>query len=177
LYTVTKSAASFDARVVVRALRFERGSPDQLIVAIGTHTRPVSQTDAFRHGGRCRRGNVLLHLGKEARRLDHADERLLGFRRRGTRRSGSGAFDRRRLERDLRGVLALHHRAYAGGGGETLDLLPPTTGFVTVHVRLGVFGTSIGNTSGYPFHAGVRPEFSDENSQPAGDFTDPSTRP
>ena len=55
--------------------------------------------------------------------------------------------------------------------------VPPTTGFVTVQVRLGVLGTSTGNTSGYPFQAGVRPEFSDENSQPAGDFTDPSTKP
>src|ERR1019366_525469 len=54
---------------------------------------------------------------------------------------------------------------------------PAATGFVTAQVRLGVFGTSTGNTTGYPFHMGVLPEFSDENSQPAGDFTDPSTRP
>src|ERR1700733_8078697 len=55
--------------------------------------------------------------------------------------------------------------------------VPPASGFVTVHVRLGVLGTSSGNTTGYPFHVGVRPNSSDENSQPAGDFADPSTRP
>jgi hypothetical protein len=54
---------------------------------------------------------------------------------------------------------------------------PAATGFVTVQVRLGVPGTSTGNTSGYPFQYWVRPNYSDENSQPAGDFTDPSTRP
>src|SRR5438552_297619 len=54
---------------------------------------------------------------------------------------------------------------------------PAATCFVTVQVRLGVPGTSTGNTSGYPFQYGVRPNSSDENSQPAGDFADPSTRP
>src|ERR1700681_209449 len=54
---------------------------------------------------------------------------------------------------------------------------PAATGFVTVQVRLGVFGTSSGNTIGYPFNVGVRPNSSDENSQPAGDFADPSTKP
>src|SRR5258706_16060920 len=54
---------------------------------------------------------------------------------------------------------------------------PAATGFVTVQVRLGVPGTSTGNTSGYPFQYGVRPNSSDENSQPSGDFADPSTRP
>src|SRR6516164_3753770 len=55
--------------------------------------------------------------------------------------------------------------------------VPGATGFVTVQVRLGVPGTSTGNTSGYPFQYGVRPNSSSEDSQPAGDFTDPSTRP
>jgi hypothetical protein len=54
---------------------------------------------------------------------------------------------------------------------------PAATGFVTVQVRLGVFGTSTGNTIGYPFNAGVRPNSSDENSRPAGDLADPSTKP
>jgi len=54
---------------------------------------------------------------------------------------------------------------------------PAATGFVTVQVRLGVPGTSTGNTRGYPFQYGVRPNCSDENSQPAGDFAYPSTRP
>src|ERR1700732_2448783 len=54
---------------------------------------------------------------------------------------------------------------------------PAATGFVTVQVRLGVFGTSSGNTIGYPFNVGVRPNSSDEKSQPAGDFADPSTNP
>src|ERR1700738_1153585 len=55
--------------------------------------------------------------------------------------------------------------------------VPAATGFVTVQVRLGVPGTSTGTTSGYPFQYGVRPNSSDENSQPAGDFADPSTSP
>jgi len=55
--------------------------------------------------------------------------------------------------------------------------VPAATGFVTVQVRLGVFGTSNGNTIGYPFSVVVRPNSSDENSQPTGDFADPSTRP
>ena len=54
---------------------------------------------------------------------------------------------------------------------------PAATGFVTVQVRLGVPGTSTGNTIGYPFQYGVRPNSSDVNSQFAGDFTDPFTRP
>src|SRR5258708_1961167 len=54
---------------------------------------------------------------------------------------------------------------------------PAATGFVTVQVRFGVFGTSTGNTIGYPFNVGVRPNSSDENSQPARDFADPSTKP
>src|SRR5262249_14323174 len=54
---------------------------------------------------------------------------------------------------------------------------PAATGFVTVQVKLAVPGTSTGNPSGYPFQGGVRPTSSDENSQPAGDFADPSTRP
>jgi len=39
-----------------------------------------------------------------------------------TKASGD-AFDRRRLARDLRRVLAVHHPAHAGGRGETVDLL------------------------------------------------------
>ena len=54
---------------------------------------------------------------------------------------------------------------------------PAATDLVTAQVRLGVPGTSTGNTSGYPFQDGVRPNSSNENSQPAGDFADPSTRP
>src|SRR5258708_282399 len=54
---------------------------------------------------------------------------------------------------------------------------PAVTGFATVQVRLGVPGTSTGNTSGYPFQYGVRPNSSAENSKPSGDFADPSTRP
>jgi hypothetical protein len=54
---------------------------------------------------------------------------------------------------------------------------PAATGLVTVQVRLGVPRTSTGNTSGYPFQYGVRPNSSEENSQPCGDFADPSTRP
>src|ERR1700686_4111383 len=54
---------------------------------------------------------------------------------------------------------------------------PAATGFVTVQVRLGVFGMSTGKTSGYPPSAGVRPDSSDENSHPAGTFADPSIRP
>src|SRR6266404_5654039 len=54
---------------------------------------------------------------------------------------------------------------------------PAATGFVTIQVRLGVFGTSTGTTIGHPFNVGVRPNSSDENSQPAGDFADPSTNP
>ena len=49
------------------------------------------------------------------------------------------------------------------------------TGLVTVQVRFGVFGTSSGSTSGYPFAVGVRPNSSEENSHPAGDFAEPST--
>jgi hypothetical protein len=55
--------------------------------------------------------------------------------------------------------------------------VPPATGLVTVQVRLGVSGTSSGSTSGYPPIAGVRPDVSEENSHPAGTFTDPSTKP
>src|SRR5580700_2609999 len=54
---------------------------------------------------------------------------------------------------------------------------PPASGFVTVQVRLGVFGISTGNTTGYPSKLGVRPNCSDENSQPSGDFAEPSTNP
>jgi hypothetical protein len=54
---------------------------------------------------------------------------------------------------------------------------PPATGFVTVQVSLGVFAMSTGNTTGYPSKNRVRPNCSDENSQPAGDFADPSTNP
>ena len=70
-----------------------------------------------------------------------------------------------------------HHRAHAGGRGKTVDLRPVATGFVTVQVRLGVFGTSTGNTIGYPSNVGVRPNSSYEKSQPAGDLADPSTNP
>src|SRR6266436_9439405 len=80
--------------------------------------------------------DLLLHARKEARRREHADERLFGCLCRDTRRSG-GALDSRQLARDLRRVLTLHRRAHAGGRGETVDLRPAATGFVTVQVRLG----------------------------------------
>ena len=101
---------------------------------------------------------LLFRFSKEARRRERADESLFGRFCRNTWRSRSGALDSRQLARHLRRVLTLHYRAHAGG-------------------RLGVFGTSTGNTIGYPFNVGVRPNSSDENSQPAGDFADPSTKP
>ena len=120
---------------------------------------------------------LLLRFSKEARHPERADESLFGRFCRNTWRSGSGALDSRQLARHLRRVLTLHHRAHAGGRGEAVNLRPAVTGFVTIQVRLGVFGTSTGNTIGYPFDVGVRPNSSDENSQPAGDFADPSTKP
>src|SRR6202040_990448 len=73
---------------------------------------PVSVTD------------LLLRFSKEARRRERADESLFGRFCRNTWRSGSGALDSRQLARDLRRVLTLHHRAHAGGRGETVDLRP-----------------------------------------------------
>jgi hypothetical protein len=58
---------------------------------------------------------LILHVRKEARRLQRADERLFGRLCRGTRGFGGGALDSRQLARDLRRILTLHHRAHAGG--------------------------------------------------------------
>jgi hypothetical protein len=86
---------------------------------------------------------------------------------------GGCALDCRQLPRDLRGIFTIDHRAHAGGRSETVDLchrIDPSS-----PSRSGVFGTSNGNTIGYPFNVGVRPNSSDANSQPVGDFS--STKP
>jgi hypothetical protein len=85
--------------------------------------------------------DLLLRFSKEARRRERTDESLFGRFCRNTWRSGSGALDSRQLARHLRRVLTLHHRAHAGGRGEAVNLRPAVTGFVTIQVRLGVFGT------------------------------------
>jgi len=85
--------------------------------------------------------DLLLRFSKEARRRERADKSLFGRFCRNTWRSGIGALDSRQLARHLRRVLTLHHGAHAGGRGEAVNLRPAVTGFVTIQVRLGVFGT------------------------------------
>ena len=121
--------------------------------------------------------DLSLHVRKEVRRRQRADKRLFGRLCRDTRRSGGSALDSGQLARDVRRVLTLYHRAHVGGRGETVDLRYGSDWLVTVQVRLGVLGMSTGNTTGYPSRNGVRPNCSDENTQSAGDFAEPSTNP
>jgi secondary thiamine-phosphate synthase enzyme len=86
-------------------------------------------------------------------------------------------FLQRRVSCELDRMRPRLRRGRGHDGTRRPRIFHGATGFVTIHVRLGVFGTSTGNTIGYPFNVGVRPNSSDENSQPAGDFADPSTKP
>jgi len=95
----------------------------------------------------------------------------------GTRRSGGDASYSRQLARDLRRVLTVYHRAHPGGRGETINLRSPSD-------RLRHRPRQVSRTRDIhwqdqriPIPIGVRPNSSDENSQPSGDFADPSTRP
>ena len=105
--------------------------------------------------------DLLLHVSEEARRQKPADKRLFGHQSLGTRYSGGDASDSGRHARDLRRVLTVTPSRAAGGRSETVDLRPRSDRRRDRPGQVRRTRTSTGNTSGYPFQYGVRPNSSD----------------